>query len=203
MRWLVLANNHKSLLHLSKLNMRTTIEKEFELQEPISKVWVYLSDPTKIVACVPGASLTEKTDDQNFKGQVTTSFGPVKASYNGEITITEMDHTGHHMTLIAKGVDSKGKGTADMNMNGTLFELNGGTNVKFMMEISISGVLAQFGARLIKDVSDQMLNKFVDNFKDMLAGKDVSNSMSGASMMGTVLKSSIGGIFGGTNKDKS
>jgi uncharacterized protein len=177
--------------------MKTTIEKEFQLEQPIAKVWEYLSDPTKIVECVPGASITEKIDDKNYKGQVTTSFGPVKASYNGEINISELDSTNYRMTLVGKGVDSKGKGSADMTMNGTLVEKDGATSVKFIMDISIMGMLAQFGARLIKDVSDQMLGQFVDNFKNKLSGKAVDNSMSGGSMIGTVLKSTLGGIFGG------
>jgi carbon monoxide dehydrogenase subunit G len=40
--------------------MKTTIEKEFEVQEPITKVWEYLSDPTKIVECVPGLPLEHR-----------------------------------------------------------------------------------------------------------------------------------------------
>ncbi len=182
--------------------MKTTIDKAFQLQEPIAKVWNYLSDPTKIVACVPGASITEKVDDRNYKGQVTSSFGPVKASYNGEINISELDPVNHRMTLVGKGVDSKGKGSADMTMVGILKEVKGETLVKFSMEISITGMLAQFGARLIKDVSDQLLNQFMDNFKNRLAGQEVDNKMSGTSMVGTVLKSTLGGIFGG-DKDKS
>jgi len=180
--------------------MRTTIEKNFDVPEPITKVWEYLSDPTKIVECVPGASLTEKIDDRNFKGQVTSSFGPVKASYNGEIQITELDSVNHKMNLVGKGLDSKGKGSADMVMNGSLMEKDGGTAIKFIMEISISGMLAQFGSRLIKDVSDQLLGQFVNNFKAKLAGHEVDNKMSGGSMVGTVLKSTMGGIFGGSKE---
>ena len=182
--------------------MKTTIEKEFDVQEPIAKVWEYLSDPTKIVECVPGATLTEKIDDKNYKGQVTSSFGPVKASYNGEIQITEMDAVTHKMALVGKGLDSKGKGSADMLMNGSLIEKDGGTSVKFVMEISISGMLAQFGSRLIKDVSENLLNQFVENFKAKLSGGQVSNEMSATSMMGTVLKSTLGGIFGGSKEEK-
>jgi uncharacterized protein len=182
--------------------MKTTIEKEFDVQEPIAKVWEYLSDPTKIVECVPGATLTEKIDDKNYKGQVTSSFGPVKASYNGEIQITEMDAATRKMALVGKGLDSKGKGSADMVMNGGLVEKDGGTSVKFTMEISISGMLAQFGSRLIKDVSENLLNQFVENFKAKLAGKAVDTEMKATSMMGTVLKSAIGGIFGGSKEEK-
>ncbi len=177
--------------------MKTTIEKEFQLGEPITKVWDYLSDPMKIVSCVPGASITEKIDDRNYKGQVITSFGPVKASYNGEINIAELDSQTHRMVLAGKGVDTKGKGSADMTMNGLLTEMGGSTLVKFIMEVSINGMLAQFGSRLIKDVSDQMLNQFVNNFKDKLGGKEVDNTMKASAVIGTVLKSTIGGIFGG------
>lgn len=180
--------------------MKTTIEKEFQLQEPIAKVWDYVSDPVKVVECVPGAAITEKVDDRNYKGSVTTSFGPVKASYNGEINISELDATKYKMVLNGKGLDSKGKGSADMIMNSELKESEGGTTVKFTMEISISGMLAQFGSRLIKDVSDQLLGKFIDNFKAKLAGQKVDNKMSGGSMAGTVLKSALGGIFGGEKK---
>ena len=180
--------------------MTTCIEKEFQLNEPIAKVWANVSDPTKVVECVPGATLTEKIDEANYKGTVTTSFGPVKASYNGEINISELDATHYRMTLNGKGLDSKGKGSADMKMISTLKEAEGSTSVKFSMEISISGMLAQFGSRLISDVSNQLLNKFIDNFKNKLAGNEVDNTMSGAGMMGTVLKSTLGGIFGGEKK---
>jgi carbon monoxide dehydrogenase subunit G len=180
--------------------MKTTIEKEFHLEESIAKVWDNVSDPTKIVECVPGASITEKIDDRNYKGTVTTTFGPVKASYNGEINISELDPVNHRMILNGKGVDAKGKGSADMNMVSELKASGEGTAVKFTMEISISGVLAQFGSRLINDVSNQLLNKFIENFKDKLAGQQVDNTMSGASMMGTVLKSTLGSVFGGKEK---
>ena len=66
--------------------MKTTINKIFQVDHPIDIVWDYLADPTKIVSCVPGASLTEKIDDRNFKGKVSLKFGPVKAKYDGKIT---------------------------------------------------------------------------------------------------------------------
>ncbi len=182
--------------------MKTTIEKEFQLEEPIAKVWDYLSDPAKIVTCVPGASITEKIDDRNYEGQVATSFGPVKVHYNGEINISELDVINHKMVLVGKGVDSKGKGSAEMTMNGVLTEDGGATTVRFIMDISINGKLAQFGSRLIKDVSDQMVNQFVSNFKETLKGKKVNNTLKASSVIGTVLKSSIGSKFSRRKKEK-
>jgi len=182
--------------------MVTTITKDFQIEEPIAKVWASLSDPAEIVTCVPGAAITDKIDDKNYKGEVTMKFGPIKAQYDGEIAIEEMDEDNHKMILKGKGLDSKGKGSADMTMNGLLKEAESGTDVSFSMEISIVGMLAQFGSRLINDVSDQLLNQFVENFKAKLAGEEVEGgSVSAGSMMGSVIKNKIGGIFGGKDKE--
>jgi len=149
--------------------MNTLIEKEFDIEQSIDVVWKSLADPEDIVVCVPGAAITEKLDDRNYKGEVVTKFGPIKAKYAGDIEIVELDEANHKMVLKGRGLDSKGKGSADMIMNGTLAEVDGKTNVKFSMDITIVGMLAQFGSRLISDVSDQLLNQFVANFRKKLS----------------------------------
>jgi carbon monoxide dehydrogenase subunit G len=149
--------------------MNTLIEKKFDIEQPIDLVWKSLADPADIVTCVPGAAITEKVDDRNYKGEVVTKFGPIKAKYAGDIEIIELDEANKKMVLKGRGLDSKGKGSADMIMNGTLAESDGKTHVNFSMDITIVGMLAQFGSRLINDVSDQLLNQFVANFKKKLA----------------------------------
>ena len=151
--------------------MKTQIVKNFHIDAPTSIVWKSLSDPQDIVSCVPGASITEKIDEQNYKGQVVTKFGPIKASYAGDIEILELDEANNKMVLKGKGLDSKGKGSADMDMVGILSEKDGGTDVSFTMDITIIGKLAQFGSRLIGDVSDQLLEQFVANYKNKLASQ--------------------------------
>ncbi|MEL7221370.1 MAG: SRPBCC family protein [Bacteroidota bacterium] len=149
--------------------MNTLIEKNFDIEAPIDLVWKSLANPEEIVGCVPGASITEKIDESNYKGAVVTKFGPIKASYAGDIEIVELDEANRKMVLKGRGLDSKGKGSADMVMNGLLSEEGGKTHVKFSMDITIVGMLAQFGSRLINDVSDQLLNQFVKNFRAQLA----------------------------------
>jgi carbon monoxide dehydrogenase subunit G len=92
--------------------MITTTTKSFHVEHTIEDVWANLTDPEKVVVCVPGASLTEKVDENNFKGGVTLKFGPVKASYSGLITFVERDAVEHKMKLKGTGTDTKGKGGA-------------------------------------------------------------------------------------------
>jgi len=156
--------------------MNTLITKDFEIAQPIDVVWKSLASPEEIVGCVPGASITEKIDDRNYKGQVVTKFGPIKAAYAGDIEIVELDEANHKMVLKGRGLDSKGKGSADMVMNGTLKEEGSKTHVNFSMDITIVGMLAQFGSRLINDVSDQLLNQFVKNFSNQLEAQSSSSN---------------------------
>ena len=172
--------------------MTTTITKTFQVDFPIDAVWDNLTNPEKVVNCVPGASLTEKVDGDNFKGEVELKFGPVKAKYAGLITFLERDIATRKMVMKGVGTDSKGKGGADMEMNGHLVEKDGGTEVSVSMEVSVTGMLAQFGSRLINDVTNQVFDQFVNNFKGQLAGQTVDNDLSAGSIVGGMLK----GIFG-------
>ena len=77
---------------------------------------------------------------------------------------------------------------AEMTMNGSAVTTDEGTEVDFKMVVNIQGTLAQFGARLINDVSAQLMDQFVDNFKKLLSGAEVDNSLKAGSMMGSVVK---------------
>ena len=187
--------------------MKTTIERIFHVEQPIGKVWSFLSNPTQVVVCVPGASITEEIDDRNYKGQVAMKFGPVSAKYNGQITIEELDAENKKMVLNGKGMDARGKGSADMVMNGKLIEKDGGTDVEYSMVVSVTGMLAQFGSRLINDVSNEVVNQFIRNFKAELSGEEAEEegkpqSLNAASLVGNVVKSKIGGIFGGKKEEE-
>lgn len=175
--------------------MEATITKNFTLEEPIEKVWAGLSDPVRISGCVPGATITETIDEKNYKGEVSLKFGPVKSKYNGEISIDEMDNENFNMVLKGRGLDSKGKGSAEMTMNGKAKSTDNGTEVDFQMVVNIKGTLAQFGSRLINDVSDQLMNQFINNFRSLLAGEEFNNELKAGSMMGSVLKSKVSGMF--------
>ena len=172
--------------------MTTTINKSFHVDYPIDEVWNNLTDPNKVVVCVPGASLTGQVDDNNYKGEVELKFGPVKAKYDGVITFLERNAAAKKMVLQGKGVDSRGKGNAEMTMNGQLTTKDGGTDLNVSMEVSISGMLAQLGSRLINDVSNQVFDQFINNFKTKLSGGEVDNTLSAGSLVGGVIK----GIFG-------
>jgi uncharacterized protein len=150
--------------------MAVKIEKTFQVPEPLEKVWAFLSDPRKVVTCVPGAQITEQVDDRNYKGAISVKVGPSVTDYKGEVQIVRLDPAAHEIEILGKGQDVRGKGSASMKMTGKLRELPDGTEVVSVSELNVVGILAQMGSRVINEVSNIMFGQFTDCFRQKLQG---------------------------------
>ncbi len=149
--------------------MPVRIEKSFRVKEPIEKVWNFLSDPRRVVTCVPGAQITEAVNERTYLGSISVKVGPSVTDYKGEVTIERLDPRNREMELVGRGKDVLGKGSASMKMTGKLRALaEGGTEVTGISEVNVVGVLAQFGSRMIHEVSNQIFAEFTANFERQL-----------------------------------
>lgn len=167
--------------------MAVTIEKKFEVPEPVDKVWAFLSDPTKVVTCVPGAQIIEQVDERTYKGAISVKVGPSVSDYKGQVQIVRSDPAAYEIEILGKGQDTRGKGSASMKMTGKLRPLeNGGTEVVSVSELGVVGILAQMGGRMINEVSNIMFNQFTSNFRQKLASGDTGERSGGAKPIGAV-----------------
>lgn len=179
--------------------MAVKIEKTFQVQEPIDKVWAFLSDPKKVVTCVPGASITEQVDDKTYKGAISVKVGPSVSDFKGEVQIVRLDAAAHEIELLGKGQDTRGKGSASMKMTGRLRTLeNGATEVVSVSEMNVVGILAQMGGRMIQEVSNIMFEKFSASFKQKLQGGEPAEAgpaqpISGIGLAFSAIKATFGG----------
>jgi carbon monoxide dehydrogenase subunit G len=152
--------------------MQSKQTKTFIVKEPIEKVWAFLSDPRKVAPCLPGAQITEQVDDRTFKGTITVKIGPVSTQFKGEIKMEKLDLENHEMQLSGSGQDPRGGGGATMTMTGKLNTVAEGTEVAGTIESTITGRLAQFGSRMMEDVSNHLFNQFINSFEARLAAED-------------------------------
>ena len=155
--------------------MKAQLEKSFEVPQGKDLVWEHLIDPNKVMDCVPGVSIDEKVGDNHYKGKVGMKFGPIGAKYDADIFYDEIDVANRKIIITGKGVDVKGQGSADMTMTMNITEKEeGGSKLDAIMDVTINGKIAQFGARLITTVSNQLFNQFVSNFSKKLARAEAS-----------------------------
>lgn len=151
--------------------MAIQIEKEFDVPESIEEVWSFLTDPARIVLCLPGAKLLEAIDDRTFRGEIGMKLGPIGMLFKGVIRFEELDPEAHHVVMIGEGKDDRGVGTVRMTMvsNLTVSE-DGGTRVRVSQTISLAGRLASFGrGGVIQSVADVVFGRFTGCVKAKLA----------------------------------
>ena len=149
--------------------MEVKAEKNLKLNQDPDMIWKCMIDPSFMVKSVPGAELTEQLDERNFKGKISIKIGPVTAKFNGEAEFTKLEEADYELTMEGKGLDTSGKGGANMTMNIKLSALEeGGTEMQSSMSLSITGRLAQFGARMIVAVNNKMFDQWATSFTELL-----------------------------------
>ena len=149
--------------------MEVKAEKSLKLNQEPARIWECMIDPTFMVKSVPGAELTEQLDERNFKGKISIKIGPVTTKFNGEAEFTKLEEADYELTMEGKGLDTSGKGGANMTMNIKLSTLEeGGTEMQSSMSLSITGRLAQFGARMIVAVNNKMFDQWATSFTELM-----------------------------------
>jgi carbon monoxide dehydrogenase subunit G len=137
------------------------LEQHFEVEAPLERVWAALIDVQRVAPCLPGAEITEQSDDGVYRGNFTVKLGPTTAAYRGELSLDEVDEAAHRVTMKASGQDKRGQGSARATILSSLREEGGSTHVDVETDFTITGKLARFGrGGMIKDVSNKLLGDF-------------------------------------------
>jgi hypothetical protein len=148
--------------------MAITIRETFTVRAPVDDVWRFVTDPEKVVTCMPGAELQEAVDERTFLGNVKVKVGAITASYKGRVRFTAVDERGHTLQMVAEGRDTSG-GTAKGTMVGRLRPLpDGQTEVVAEASIDLTGRIMQVGRGMIQGVSQQLFQQFAASTKAQL-----------------------------------
>jgi uncharacterized protein len=142
------------------------IKNEFEVAEPVDKVWQFFENIPQVAACLPGAELTEDLGDDKYKGRVAVRMGPVRLQFAGTADITERDEAAKRVVAHASGADEKGRGQASMVVTATLARTGRGTTrVGVTQDLQLSGAAAQYGRGMITDVTAVLMRDFAANMQ--------------------------------------
>ncbi len=145
------------------------LENKFTIAAPLDKAWEALNTPQTIAPCFPGATLQTYEGD-SFTGTVKVKLGPISLTYKGKGTFVSRDDAAHKVVIEANGRDSRGNGTANATVTGTLVaDGPDKTSVTMATDMTITGRPAQFGRGVISDVADKIIGQFAACVADKLA----------------------------------
>jgi carbon monoxide dehydrogenase subunit G len=142
--------------------MAMTMAGEYQLAASQQAVWEKLNDPAVLKACIPGCQELEKTGDNGFKAIATIKIGPVKATFKGAVTLSDLDPpNGYKISGQGEG------GVAGFAKGGATVKLapkDGGTLLTYNVEAQIGGKLAQLGQRLVNGAAKKVADDFFSSF---------------------------------------
>lgn len=147
--------------------MEVKLEKQYPLAVDSARAWALLSDLEATAGCMPGAAITEKVSETSYKGGVKVKVGPATAQFAGLVDVLEVDAGERKVVMRGKGAD-KGGSSASMDLTAVIADdpnnpqacvLNG------TAAVIVNGKFAQFGGRMMVQVSEMILGQFVGNFQ--------------------------------------
>ena len=177
------------------------LENSFTNDAPIEKAWKALNTPETIAPCFPGATLTEYEGD-TFSGTVKVKLGPISLTYKGKGVYKERDDAAHRVVIDASGRDSRGNGTAEATVTGTMIaDGPDKTKVTMATDMKITGRPAQFGRGVISDVADKIIGQFAACVASKLQADEPAAAESGSGTgagSGTAAATGTGAGSGGS-----
>jgi carbon monoxide dehydrogenase subunit G len=141
---------------------------DFTVPAGVDDAWATFMDLERVGSCFPGATVTS-VDESGFAGTVKVKLGPIALQYAGTGQFVERDDAAHRAVIEAKGKDKRGNGTAGATVTVQLAPAGEGTRIDVTTDLSVTGKPAQFGRGVMQDVSDKLLQQFVQCIEGQFA----------------------------------
>jgi carbon monoxide dehydrogenase subunit G len=152
---------------------------EYHIAAPRDAVWRALNDPAILKQSIPGCEEIQKLSDTEMTARVKARVGPVSATFNGKVTLSDLDPpNGYKISGEGQGgVAGFAKGGADVRLRPD--EAGTGTILNYKVDASVGGKLAQIGSRLIEGTSRQLADQFFTNFANLVAAQPAAAAAPG------------------------
>jgi carbon monoxide dehydrogenase subunit G len=118
--------------------------------------WEAILDLDRIIPCVEGGRVVERTSDDAAKAEILVKMGAMSMKFVGTVEVVERDDEAHRAVLRVKSRDTGGSGYANADVTFTLND--GGGNVHTAAQIS--GKAASMGEGVVQSVLDALIKDF-------------------------------------------
>ena len=145
-------------------------EKEVEIAAPREKVWNFIWDVDRFIACVPGCKEAKTIESGKlYSATMIEKVGPFRVEFPTTIEVLEREEL-TRIKAQASGADNKIGSRMKLSLDVQLREQGEKTVLGFVAGVDILGKLAALGHGIIKRKADQVLDEFAQAVKKRLGG---------------------------------
>ena len=165
---------------IARQGPRTVLRQSFSVDHPRERVFAFFTQHDEVIACMPGAALTEAPRDGRMRGRLRIKLGPIAADFAGE---AQVEHgPGHRGVIRGRGRDSRTGSATGGEVTYVLIEEKAGAATRVDIEVGyrLTGALAQFSrSGIVNDLAERLTADFARNVEARLGGAESSNAATG------------------------
>ena len=143
------------------------LSDEVIIPAPRQKVWEALNDPDILRQCIPGCDEIIKSSDTEMSAKVTVKLGPVKASFKGAVTLSDLDPPNGYR-IAGEGKSLMGGATGGANVR--LEDVPEGTKLIYDVDAQVTGKIASLAQRFIEPTARELSAQFFKTFAAVVGG---------------------------------
>jgi uncharacterized protein len=132
------------------------LDHSFATAKPTEETWAAILDLDRLIPCVEGGSVTERTGPESAKAQIKVKMGAMSLTFVGTVEVVEHDDDAHRARLKVKSREISGQGHANADVEFALAD-GGGT---IHTAAQISGKAASMGEGVMVTVLDALIADF-------------------------------------------
>jgi carbon monoxide dehydrogenase subunit G len=143
--------------------MAVELDHSFATAKPIDESYAAILDLERLVPCVEGGTVLEKTSPTSVRAEIKVKMGAMSMSFTGAVEIVEQDAAAHRMVMSVKSREAGGQGYANANVVIALTD-GGGT---IHTNAQITGTAASMGEGVVVGVLDALIADFAGKLADL------------------------------------
>ena len=132
------------------------LDHQFQTGKPIEENWQAILDLERLVPCVEGGSVIEKTEPDAVKAQIKVKMGAMSMKFTGTVAVVEQDPDAHRAVMRVKSKEAGGQGHANADVTFSLTD--GGGSIHTAAQIT--GKAASMGEGVVVSVLDALIKDF-------------------------------------------
>ena len=139
------------------------LDHSFATGKPIEETWEAILDLERLVPCVEGGSVLERTGPDAVRAEIKVKMGAMSMTFTGTVEVVEQDPAEHRAVMQVKSREAGGQGYANADVTFALSD-GGGT---IHTAAQISGKAASMGEGVVVSVLDALIKDFTGKLADI------------------------------------
>jgi uncharacterized protein len=139
------------------------LDHSFTTGKPVDETWEAILDLDRLVPCVEGGSVLERTGPDAVKAEIKVKMGAMSMTFTGTVEVIEQDPAEHRAVMQVKSREAGGQGYANADVTFALSD-GGGT---IHTAAQISGKAASMGEGVVVSVLDALIKDFTNKLANI------------------------------------